>query len=385
MGFEFYLPVEVYFGNGVLSRAGEIGRRFGFRTLVVTGRESAKRSGALDRLVNSLRAAGVEEVFLYDAVRPNPTDQMVNEGADLAVRKRIDFIVGLGGGSVLDTAKAISLVSSNEGSAWDYVRYPEGSRLVPYLSRPVICVPTTAGTGSEVNRFSVITNPLRREKLVISHSLNYPKAALVDPELTLSMDPELTAVTGFDALIHALEALTNKRSNPIAESFAVQAIEIIARWLPTALEEPENLKAREMMSYASLLAGIALDQLGVALIHALEHPVSAHYPQIAHGKGLAPLAVPVTEFNLRGNPEGYALFARLMGYRERASDAVRALEDMVEKLRLPLSLKELGVEESLLGRLAEDACRLSGRSVEVNPVKPSPEDIEKLYRKAYFP
>jgi len=167
----------------------------------------------------------------------------------------------------------------------------------------------------------------------------------VDPELTLSMDPELTAVTGFDALIHALEALTNKRSNPIAESFAVQAIEIIARWLPTALEEPENLK----------------------------HPVSAHYPQIAHGKGLAPLAVPVTEFNLRGNPEGYALFARLMGYRERASDAVRALEDMVEKLRLPL------------GRLAEDACRLSGRSVEVNPVKPSPEDIEKLYRKAYFP
>jgi len=110
MGFEFYLPVEVYFGNGVLSRAGEIGRRFGFRTLVVTGRESAKRSGALDRLVNSLRAAGVEEVFLYDAVRPNPTDQMVNEGADLAVRKRIDFIVGLGGGSVLDTAKAIRRV-----------------------------------------------------------------------------------------------------------------------------------------------------------------------------------------------------------------------------------------------------------------------------------
>ncbi len=384
MEFSFYLPVEIIFSRGSVLRAGEIARRYGFRALVVTGRKSARVSGALGKLTESLKRAGVGEILLYDSVVPNPTDTIVNECAEIAVREKVDFIVGLGGGSVLDTAKAVSIVSSNEGFAWDYVRYPEGSRLVPYLNRPVLCIPTTAGTGSEVNRYAVLNNSLRREKLVISHSLLYPKVALVDPELTLTMSPELTAVTGFDALVHALEALTNRRENRMAEEFAVQAIRLISRWLVVAVEEPENYRAREMMSYASMLAGIAIDKLGVALIHAMEHPVSAHYPEIPHGKGLSSIAPVVTEFNLKGNPKGYALFAELMGYDGEAVSAVRALEDLIERLGLPTSLKELGVEERSVERLAEDTLRLSRGSLEANPVTPTPEELVALYRKAYF-
>jgi alcohol dehydrogenase/1,3-propanediol dehydrogenase len=383
MVINFYRPVEVFFGEGALDKAGEVSRRFGFKALIVTGKESAKKYGYLDRLLRSLSSHGIEQYVLFNEVMPNPTDRIVNEGARIAVEEKVDFIIGIGGGSALDTAKAISIVSSNEGSAWDYVKYPEGPRLVPYLSRPVITVPTTAGTGSEVNKYSVITNEIRKEKLVISHSLNYPKVALIDPDLTLSMDRELTAITGFDALTHALESLTNRAENFMAEELSVRAIEIISRWLPVAIEEPENKKARRMMSYASMLAGIAIDHLGVALIHAMEHPVSAHYPEVAHGLGLAVLAPHITKFNYRGNPEKYALFARLMGYDEKPHLSVDAIVHFLEKIGLLKTLKEVGVKEESLDRLTEDVYMLARHSFRINPIEPTMDDVRKLYERAY--
>ncbi|MCX8076660.1 MAG: iron-containing alcohol dehydrogenase, partial [Aquificaceae bacterium] len=311
MNFEFYLPVEVLFGTGYADKVGEVGKRFGYRVFVVTGRKSTKENRTLERVLNSLTRNGAEEVLIYDKVETNPTDKMVNEASKLVVEHRIDYIVGLGGGSSLDVAKAVSIVSSNEGYAWDYVNYPEGPRLIPFLNRPVICIPTTAGTGSEVNRYSVLSNTLRKEKLVLSHSLNYPKVAIIDPTTTVSMDRRLTAITGIDALMHALESLTNKLSNILAEELAVKAITLIKKYLPIALEEPENLEARSYMSYSAMLAGIAIDRKRVALIHGMEHPVSAHYPNITHGEGLAAIAVAVTEFNYKGNKDKYSLFAEL--------------------------------------------------------------------------
>ncbi len=145
-GFEFYLPVEIIFGWGSLERLGQVAKRFGYRALVVTGRSSAKRYGYLDRALESLRKNGMSEVIVFDEIEPNPTDKSINKGSEIAVKEKVDFIVGLGGGSALDSAKAISIVSSNEGYAWDYVNYPEGPRLIPFLNRPVICIPTTAGT-----------------------------------------------------------------------------------------------------------------------------------------------------------------------------------------------------------------------------------------------
>ncbi|NPA32748.1 MAG: iron-containing alcohol dehydrogenase [Aquificae bacterium] len=377
-----YRPTEVFFGEGAIKKAGEVGRRFGFRALVVTGRKSAKESGALEKLMRSLSEHGIQGV-LYDGVTPNPTDVQVNEGAKLAVDQKVDFIVGLGGGSALDVAKAISIVSSNEGTAWDYVRYPEGSRLTPFLNRPVITIPTTAGTGSEVNRYSVISNPRTKEKMVISHSLNYPRVALVDPELTYTMDERLTALTGFDALVHALESLTNRRENFIAEEYAIRALSLISKWLPVAVEEPQNKEARKWMSYASMLAGIAIDHLGVALIHAMEHPVSGHYPSVAHAEGLSALAPYVTAFNYGSNPEKYALFARLMGEEEKPSRAVDALVKLIERFSLPKTLKELGVEKEKLGRLAEDVYICARNAFSVNPAPAGMDEVLELYERAY--
>ncbi len=383
MNFEFYLPVEIIFGTGSVHKVGEVGRRFGYRVLVVTGKKSTKENGSLQKVVESLKRNGAEEVLVFDGIEPNPTDKMVNIASELVVKEKIDYIVGLGGGSSLDSAKAVSIVSSNEGYAWDYVNYPEGPRLIPFLNRPVICIPTTAGTGSEVNRYSVISNPIRKEKMVISHSLNYPKVALIDPELTLSMDRRLTAITGIDALIHALESLTNRLSNALAEELAMKAIVLIKKWLPIALEEPQNLQARTYMSYASMLAGIAIDKKRVALIHGMEHPVSAHYPHVAHAEGLSALAVAVTDFNHRGNPEKYSLFSELMGYEPKPHMAVKALEDFLQRVGLRLSLKDLGVEKEKLERLTEDVYMLSRGLFSINPVEPSLEDLYKLYKRAY--
>ncbi len=380
----FYLPVEVFFGKGATQKVGEVARRFGFKGLIITGRRSSKENGSLQRVLDSLKKNGLQEILIYDKVKPNPTDESVNEAARLAVEEKVDFIVGLGGGSALDAAKAVSIVSSNEGSVWDYVKYPEGARLVPFYNRPVICIPTTSGTGSEVDRYSVISSPMRKEKLVVSHSLNYPKAAVIDPLNTLSMPPELTAITGFDALVHALESLTNRAQNFMAEEYAIKAIGLIARWLPVAVQEPDNLEAREKMSYAAMLAGIAIDHLGVAFIHTLEHPVSAHYPHVAHGAGLAALAPYITQYNYEYNKEKYALFAELMGYGNEAYRAVDALINLIETLGLPKNLKELGVEEGILDRLTEDVYMLSRHSFLVNPREPKElDEIRELYQRAY--
>jgi alcohol dehydrogenase/1,3-propanediol dehydrogenase len=383
MRFDFYLPVEVLFGSGRLDTLGEVAKRYGYRTIIITGKHSTKESGALERAIHSLKRWGAEEVILYDQVEPNPTDHMVNEASALVVENKIDYIVGLGGGSALDTAKAVSIVSSNEGYAWDYVNYPEGPRLIPYLNRPVICIPTTAGTGSEVNRYSVISNPKRKEKLVISHSLNYPKVAIIDPTLTLSMSPRLTAITGVDAFVHALESFTNKVENTFADDLAIKALRIIKEWLPVAVNEPENLTAREWMGYASMLAGIAIDKKRVALIHGMEHPVSAHYPNVAHAEGLAALAPAITAFNYKGNPHKYALFAEIMGYEPKPEKAVDAVVELLEKVGLRVSLKGLGVEREKLERLTEDTYMLSRGLFPINPVEPTVEDIYELYVKAY--
>jgi len=383
MNFDLYLPVEVIFGVGSVNKVGEVGRRFGYRVLIATGKKSTKENGALDRVVESLNRNGAEEIIIFDQIEPNPTDKSVNLASEIVVKEKIDYIIGLGGGSSLDSTKAISIVSSNEGYAWDYVNYPEGPRLIPFLNRPVICIPTTAGTGSEVNRYSVLSNPIRKEKMVISHSLNYPRVAIIDPSLTVSMDRRLTALTGIDALMHALESLTNRLSNFFAEDLAIRAIQIIRRWLPVAIEEPENLQARSYMSYAAMLAGIAIDRKRVALIHGMEHPVSAHYPHIAHAEGLSALGVAITDFNYKGNPEKYALFAELMGYKPEPHMAVKALEDFLEKVGLRLSLKELGVEREKIERLTEDTYMLSRGLFPINPVEPTMEDIYKLYERAY--
>ncbi len=382
--FSLYNPVELFFGVNSLEKVGESAKRFGTKAFVITGKESAFKYGYIEKLKKSLEGAGIKEIYVCRGVGTNPEDGVVNEISDLVVRGKYDFIVALGSGSVLDVAKAVSVVSSNEGYAWDYVLYPEGPRAVPFLNRPVICIPTTAGTGSEVDRYSVISNPKRKEKMVISHSLLYPKVSFVDPALTATLPPKLTALTAMDAFFHALESLTNKVDHPVAEMFSVKALELIKRWLPVAFEEPENLKAREALSLAATYGGYAIDMCRVALIHGMEHPLSAHYPSITHPEGLCALSLYVTKFNLEGvTKDKYATAVEVLGYGNNPYRIMDALIHFLENFGLPMNLKEFGVEKSSLEKMAEDTHYLYRRLLLINPREADLEDIYRIYEKAY--
>jgi len=383
MQFSIYNPVELVFGRGSLPKLGEVVRRFGDKVLVITGRESAEKYGYLDRIKGILKEGGVKEIKVFSGVMPNPEDWLVNKISDIAVREKVDFIIGLGGGSVLDTAKAVSIVSSNEGFAWDYVNYPEGPRTLPYLSRPVICISTTSGTGSEVNRYAVISNPKRKEKLVISHSLLYPRVSVVDPLLTLSLPPRITALTAMDAFFHALESFTNKVYHPVGDMYALEAVKLIKKYLRKVYEDPYYEEGREKLALASTLAGYAIDFKRVGLIHGIEHPLSAHYPSVSHPEGLCALALYVTKFNLIGNRKKYEEMSEVLGYGGKAEGVLKAIEDMLENFNLPKTLSELGIKREDIYRIAEDTYYLSRRLFSINPVEPDFDDIVNICEKAF--
>jgi len=384
MVFNYYMPVDIHFGYGSLSKVGEVARRFGFKGLIVTGK-SSKKHGYLDKVISNLILNNIRDVIIYDEIEPNPTDISVNKGARISAENKVDFIIGLGGGSILDAAKAIAIVSSNEGFAWEYVFYPEGPKSIPYYTRPVIAIPTTAGTGSEVNKYSVISNPNRKEKLAIAHSLNYPKVAIVDPELTMSMDKNLTATTGIDAFYHAFESYTNKLNNRIAEDLDVVALKLILKWLEIAYEDVTNKEARENMSYGAMLAGIAIDQKRAGIIHAMEHPISGRYPQVAHAKGLSALGYYVTLYNIKRAPEKYRKLALELGLKDEYH-LLETLKNLTKKLNLPLSLKELGIvpDEELPRILAEDVYFTGRNAFNINPAEITEKEVELIYKASLF-
>ncbi len=380
--FNYYLPTEIFFGEGTLNKVGEVGRRFGFKCLIVTGKSSTKKTGVLDRVISSLIINNIKDVLVFDEIEPNPTDKSVNKAADIATKESVDFIIALGGGSVLDSAKAVSIVSSNEGYAWDFVLYPEGPKSIPYYNRPLIAIPTTAGTGSEVNKYAVISNPVRKEKLVIAHSLCYPKVAIVDPKLTYSMDEDLTKTTGIDAFFHAFESFTNIKINYIADEFASKALKEIPKNLTVLMEDLQNEKARKSMSYSSMIAGIAIDQKRAGIIHVLEHPLSGRYPDIAHAKGLSALSLYVLKFNIENKTPTYKKLLDLFGF-EKETQILDFLLKLLERLNLPTSIKELGVKREDIDILTEDVFLTARNALEINPVPLSIDDVRKIYEMSY--
>ncbi len=383
MQFSVYNPVELIFGSGSLSKLRDTVKRFGDKAVIIVGKESAKKYGYLENVERLLKEGGVKEIKIFSGVMPNPEDWLVNKISDEVVREKADFIIGLGGGSVLDTAKAVSIVSANEGSAWDYVNYPEGPRALPYWNRPLICIPTTSGTGSEVNKYAVISNPKRKEKLVISHSLIYPRVSVVDPLLTLSMPPRLTTLTAMDAFFHALESFTNKVYHPVGDMYAMKTISIIKEYLPRVYEDPSYKEGREKLSLASTLGGYAIDFKRVGLIHGIEHPLSAHYPSVSHPEGLCALSLYVTKFNIKGNREKYESVSDILGYGVKAEGVLKAIEDMLDTFNLPKTLSELGVKREDVYKIAEDTYYLSRRLFPINPVEPSFDDIVDICERAF--
>jgi len=397
VSFELHPPREVIFGPGVFARAGEIAAGLGTRALVVAGPSAMRReeSGQSSRtlLEDRLRQAAVGAVHYL--VRGEPTTAIADEGARLALASRCDCVIGLGGGSVLDAAKAISGLMTNGGDALDYVEIVGRGRAIESLAAPFLAIPTTAGTGSEATKNAVLTEPRARVKVSMRSTLLLPAVALVDPELTFSLPAPLTASTGLDALTQLLEAAISTRANPMSDLFAQDGIARSARSLARALRDPRDAAAREDLALASLLGGLALANAGLGAVHGIAAPLGGRHP-VPHGVACAVLLAPIFETNLRALRErdpGGAGLARVTRaseilvsswrdadgdaadeYDQEAPDAAAAiLRALVASCRLP-GLGSFGVGRADIPPLAEAALRAS--SMKGNPVALSVAEIE---------
>ncbi len=366
--YSIQLPMMIEFGGGVSAKVGEYARRLGKTAFIVTDKGVA-HAGILAGVEDSLSKVGIDRI-VFDEVIPNPNDTLVEKVAAYLKVQKCDLVVAVGGGSSMDTAKAIALLATNPGRTADYV-LADFSDLGKIKTHPLplITVPTTAGTGSEVDFWAVITIADRRMKFSIGQGPMYPNGpylgatvCLVDPLLTLGLPPKLTASTGIDALSHAVETYVAKGTNPFVEALALRSIELIARYLRTAYSEGSNVEARESMMLASHLAGICENFANCGGIHSLAEATGGIRGDIAHGDAIAVYFPHVMLYNLPDAEAKFAKIATVMGEERRglslgeaAEKAIGCVRKLIEDLKMPTNLRSLGITEKELPAIAERA------------------------------
>lgn len=379
--FRYELPTVIEFGNGaVRTLPDHIHRLKGTKVLLVSD-PGVQKAGMTDKLASVLDNSGIP-YYIYNDIEPDPDIEGVMKGRDAAKAAGCDCVVGLGGGSALDTAKAIGLMLGNEGHIRDYV----GINIVPKKGAPVIAIPTTAGTGSEITIWSVLSDKQAEVKLSVGSPFNCPDVAIGDPELTTSLPAHITAATGMDALTHALESFVNKATQPISEALSIQSMKMIARSLRTAVAQGDNLEARYDMLLASLIAAMAFNPTRLGLSHALAIPLGAHF-HIPHGTVNAILLPEVMQFNLIGNLGKFKEIAQIfdmpidgLSTREAAEKSVIAIRQLKQDVGINQTLSDYGVTEGDLDIIAKEA--MTSGNVPVNPRMPTLENLKQLCRDA---
>ncbi|MEM0226520.1 MAG: iron-containing alcohol dehydrogenase [Thermofilaceae archaeon] len=371
MRFAFEQSGRIVFGRGTLPEVGRYAASLGSRALLVTGRSFAASSGLLQRLVDSLREANMD-VVVFPEVEPNPSLRTVERGARLAASKGVDVVVGFGGGSPLDAAKAIAAVLALGGAPSDHL-YPKAVE----KALPVVALPTTTGTGSEVTQYSVLVDPDARKKVVMQGPALVPRVAILDADVTDYMPGRLVAGTGFDALSHALEAFISRRASPLSNLFALEAARIILSNLPSAVKG--SREARELMLYASMLAGVAINQAGSTLAHGLGYYLTVHH-DLHHGVANALLLPHVLAFYAErvGKVDELAALLNFRSWEE----LVERVCKLADEVGIPDSAASVGVTESELDRMAEEAM-FYRRNIENGPVIPSLDEIKQIYAECY--
>ena len=377
--FSYHIPTAIEFGQGSLDRLPSITKGLaGSRALVVADNGVVK-AGVAQRVADTLINAGIP-AFIFSDIESDPDVNSIETGSHFAKSQSVDVVVGVGGGSALDSAKAIGLMLTNPGNIRDYV----GIGKVERTGVPVVAIPTTAGTGSELTIWSVLSDKKKKVKISVGSILNCPKVALLDPELTVSLPPNVTATTGMDALVHALESYVNKATQPISEAMSIQAMSLIAKSLRVAVSQPDNVSARADMLLASTIAAMAFNSTRLGLVHAFAMPLGARF-HIPHGLVNAILLPAVMRYNLPGNLGKYAHIAEIFGerisslsQREAAERSVTAIECLKADIGISAKLHEFGMTEADFDGVIEEAL-LSG-NVPVNPRKPTHEDMKAILR-----
>lgn len=388
INFNFYNPTKILFGAGMLSHLSEQPMPGKKALLLMSGGKSAKVSGAYDRTLEQLHAAGVEEVE-FAKVMENPIKEIVMEGAAFARENGCDFIVALGGGAVLDSAVAISAMATNEGDLWDYVNGGTGKgKLLTHPGLPVVTITLTAGTGSEVNCWGVISNLETNEKIGFGDPALVPVLAVVDPELMKTVPAKYTAYQGFDALFHNTEVMISNGVNILSETIALSAIENIARYLPKAVQDGSDLEAREHVAYGSTMAGIAMQLTSTTAQHSMEHAMSAYHHNLPHGAGLIMISKAFAEFFIEKHAcdKQFIKMAQVMGIPDakKPEDFITALVDLQKACGVDdLKMSDFGIQKSECMTLAVNARKTMGGLFLANPCPMSDKECAGIFEKSY--
>ncbi len=375
-------PTRIRFGVDAINDLPALVKELGGSKVFLVVDPGLIKAGLVERITAPLAKAKIA-FEIYDQVDPEPGLKLADNGAKLAKKAKCDCVVGAGGGSAMDVAKAVSILLTNGGKAEDYL----GLGKIKKPGVPKIMIPTSAGTGAEVTFTAVFINEKTKSKGGMNGDPLYPEAAILDPALTVSLPPHITATTGVDALTHALEAFVSTQAHAISDMYALEAIDLISSNLVRAYAHGGNLEARSNMLMGSLLAGKALATAGVGLVHAMAYPLGGMFG-IPHGLANAVLLPYVMAYNLIGNPGRFAMLAEVMGAkvdglpeREAAEAGVEFVYRMNQDLGIPASLAELKIPAKKIPEMSKIALTVT-RPVENNPRKPSLEDVIRVYETA---
>ncbi len=388
MKFDFNNPTRILFGSGKLDELGSQTLPGKKALVLISNGKSTKVNGYLDRTLEQLHRAGVETA-VFAGIMENPLKEAVMEGAAFAKENNCDFIVALGGGAVLDSSIAISAMATNEGDLWDYVVGGTGGAK-PLVNKglPIVTITTTAGTGSEVNCWGVISNLETKEKIGFGALELVPVLAIVDPELMKTIPPKYTAYQGFDALFHNTEVMISNGVNILSEAIALSCIENIAKYLPRAVKDGTDLEAREHIAYGSTMAGISMQLTSTTAQHSMEHAMSAYHHNLPHGAGLIMISKAFAEFFIEKHAcDGqFIKMAKAMGmeYADKPEDFVTALVKLQEECGVAdLRMSDFGIGKDECMTLAVNARETMGGLFLANPCEMSDEECAGIFEKSY--
>ncbi|MDX8417098.1 iron-containing alcohol dehydrogenase [Absicoccus intestinalis] len=382
--FNFYMPTKVLFGPGKLNELHSE-QLPGKKALISIGGQSVKKYGYLERLEKELDAANVKYV-LFEGIRPNPTDINVMEGAKAVRENGCDFVIALGGGSIMDCSKCIALMASNDGDIWDYSLSANGGKKQPENpALPIVCITTSAGTGSEVDIASVITNDTTHEKTGIFFPSMFPTLSVVDSDLMMSVPEKLTAYQGMDAFFHASETVVNIKHHPMAEMFALKTIEYVAKYLPRAVKDGNDKEARAYMALANTFAGY---YMMCTSAHTMEHVMGSFHDTLVHGAGLIEIAHAYYDFfaEKKASEENMIKMAAAMGVANPTSgkDFINALDKLISDVGCgDLKMSDDGITKDELKLYPAKVHEVLGGDITADPLPLSDDDYLTIFENAW--
>lgn len=389
MSFYMYVPTRMVFGCGQLKNMNKYDMPGKKALIVISNGKSVKENGALAETQKQLNEVGIEWA-VYDGIMANPLKSAVMEGAAAARKNGCDFIVALGGGSVMDASKAIASMATNDGDLWDYVEAGTGKyKKLVNEPLPIVAITTTAGTGSEVDQYGVISNEVTNEKIGFGgYDSLFPKLAIIDPELMKSVPPKFTALQGFDALFHSTECYIANCANLMSDMYALKSIENLGKYLARAVKNGDDMEAREHVAFANTLSGVVMTLSACTSEHSLEHAMSAYHQELPHGAGLIMISKAYYEHFIEKHAcdERFVDMAKALGKADadKPEDFIDALVQLQKDCGVDeLKMSDYGIKPEEFLTLAQNAKYTMGRLFDCDRVSLSDEDCVKIYQKSY--